>query len=88
VRGSEGSEWIWAAEGSGSKWMRRRTGAWPGKWMQRQQVGTGAWPGKWMQRQQVGTRQWHGGALACGRTGGGRRGAGGVPGGRRAVALS
>jgi hypothetical protein len=50
---------------------------------------SGAWPGKWMQRQQVGTGQWHEGALAFGRTGGGKReegggwrGSGDVPGGQ------
>jgi hypothetical protein len=79
-----------AASGHGS------TGAWPGKWMQRQQVGTGAVElgrasdaaaasGHWVVARRH-TSLW---ADWWREEGGGRRGpaAGGVPGGRRAVAL-
>jgi hypothetical protein len=114
VRGSEDSGWIWVVEGSSNKWMRGRTEAWPGKWMQLQQVGTGALElgrasgcsgSKWALEQwslagQVDAAAASGHWVVARRhtslwadwwreEGGGRRGpaAGGVPGGRRAVAL-
>jgi hypothetical protein len=95
VRGSEGSGWIWAVEGSDSKWIWRRTelgratGCSGSKWALEQwnlvgQVDALAASGYWVvawRRTSLWVDWWR-------EEGGGRRGAGGVPGGRRAVTLS